>query len=176
MNKKLKILFISLVSALCLTLGLAFTNTVVGHADSVTNQTEEISNSLGVSTSFDLSQLKSGVTKDVVNSKGQVTHISVEPEKTSLLGVSNGSHKVSAWGLGWSVSFYVNVSNNNITSAHDLNYTIIGASVTSASVSRDNNKQATARFTFSTPIWDILSWTGWVRANISGSSLVVHTN
>lgn len=117
----------------------------------------------------------SGEEQTVTDPNGNVVHFSVSPDNNLIARVSNGSHKVNAWGIGWNVTFYVKTSGNNITSAYDLSY-MIAMPVNSASVKRDNNKQATARFSFSTPVWNVLSWTGMVRAKIVGSNLVVYND
>ena len=52
---------------------------------------------------------------------------------------------------------------------------IFAMPVNSATVTVDSSKQATARFSFSTPIYNILSWTGWVRATINSSNNIVIT-
>ncbi|KXT59190.1 DUF5626 family protein [Lactococcus sp. DD01] len=130
-----------------------------------------------IQTNFDLSNIPpSGKSQTVQDENGNVTTVVVTPQFDPLTRVSNGTYKVNAWGIGWSVTFYINVSSNTITKANNLDY-IIAMPVKSAKLSIDSSKQATARFGFSTPIYDILNWTGWVRVNINGSNnLVVSHN
>lgn len=126
-----------------------------------------------VSAEFDLNNLPTaGQSKTVKDINGKTNSFSIVPENNPLLRVSNGSHKIVADGIGWHVQFYINTKNNNITSAHDLSYSIM-MPVASRSLSRDSNKRATAHFDFNTPVWNILSWNGWVRATINGSNNIV---
>lgn len=131
----------------------------------------------GVEAVFDLNNLStSGETQSVTDEKGNVTNFTVTTDTNPRARIANGTHTVRAGGLGWYVSFKIRTSSNNITSAYGLNYVITPASVTSASLRRNSNKQATASFQFQTHIWNVVSWTGWVKARIVNNSLVVITN
>lgn len=135
-----------------------------------------VQNDSQLSAGFDLSKLPlNGETKSVTDSQGNVTYFKVEPGSNPMARISNGSHKVTAWDAVWYVSFYITTSGNNITGARDLNYTIAGAQVNSASLRVDNSKRASAHFSFTTPIWNVISWTGWVRATINSSNNLVVT-
>ena len=66
-----------------------------------------------------------------------------------------------SWNIGIArASFKISVSSNKIARAYDGSYTFYSANVKSAKLSRDSNKQATYRFTFGTPIWDLGGWNG----------------
>lgn len=150
---------------------------IIQPADTVLNQTTS-ENALDNATyaTFDFLNLPiKGETQTMIANDGTVTNYSMTPVINPLLRVSNGQYKINAWGIGWNVTFYINVSSNNITSANNLDYIILGP-VNSASVKVDSSKQATARFSFSTPIYNVLSWTGWVRATINSSNQIVITN
>ncbi len=150
---------------------------IIQPADTVLNQTTS-ENALDNATyaTFDFLNLPiKGGTQTMIANDGTVTNYSMTPVINPLLRVSNGQYKINAWGIGWNVTFYINVSSNNITSANNLDYIILGP-VNSASVKVDSSKQATARFSFSTPIYNVLSWTGWVRATINSSNQIVITN
>lgn len=156
----------------------AIVPSAVSFADTNSNQelTTSVEKNSTASAEFDLSNLPlNGDVKTVIDEKGDVTNFKVEPSNP-LLRVSNGSHKVSAWGLNWHVTFYINVKNNKIVSASNLNYTIIGIAINSSSLRVENSKRASAHFEATTPIWNVLSWTGWVRATINGSNKLVVTN
>ncbi len=115
-----------------------------------------------------------GAVQTIKDKNGAVSNISLTPLFTPRTRVSNGSYTINAWGIGWNVTYYINISSNKITSANNLDY-IIAMPVNSATVTVDSSKQATARFSFSTPIYNILSWTGWVRATINSSNNIVIT-
>lgn len=116
----------------------------------------------------------SGAVQTIKDKNGAVSNISLTPLFNPRTRVSNGSYTINAWGIGWNVTYYINISSNKITSANNLDY-IIAMPVNSATVTVDSSKQATARFSFSTPIYNILSWTGWVRATINSSNNIVIT-
>lgn len=117
--------------------------------------------------------------KQITLSNGEKVTVGVAPEHSSDKGnsnklqVSNGTHKIYFYGIIANVTFNVNVSNNRITRAFDPWYLIIGASVKSSNLKVDNSKQATYFFEFTTPIWELGGWTGWVRANINSSNKLV---
>lgn len=169
---------IVLSCAMALLLSGAVAPSVVAFADeNGQGNVSATQQSSSVSAEFDLSNLPlNGDTKTIVDDQGNVTNFKVESASNPLARISNGSHKVSAWGLNWHVTFYINVKNNKITSANNLNYTIIGIAIKSSSLRVENSKRATAHFEATTPIWDVLSWTGWVRATINSSNKLVITN
>lgn len=178
-KNKFKQITIGLVTGI--TLLTAVSPVSVALADDNLNQSNisPIQKPSKVSAEFNLSNLPlNGETKTIVDDKGNTTNFKVETTSnpSHFLRISNGSHKVSAWGLNWHVTFYINVKNNKITSASNLNYTIIGVAIKSSSLRVESSKKATAHFEATTPIWDILSWTGWVRATINGSNKLVITN
>lgn len=106
---------------------------------------------------------------------GEETHFSVIPENSNLNRIANGKYRISAWGIGWRVTYYIRVVNNRILSAYDLNY-IIAMPVRYSNVKVDHSRQATARFGFNTPIHNVLSWTGWVRVRLDNSNRIVVYN
>ncbi len=121
---------------------------------------------------FDLETLPSeGQTKTVVDHNGEETHFSVIPVSNNLNRVANGQYRISAWGLGWRVTYYIRVVNNRILSAYDLNY-FIAMPVRTSNVRVDHNRQATARFGFNTPIHNVPSWTEWVRVRLDNSNRI----
>ena len=123
---------------------------------------------------FDLNQSGSQ-TQTMIGSNGQEQQLTVSDDTNSLLRVANGTKTIS-WNVGIArASFKISVSGNKITRAYDGTYTFYTASVKSAKLSRDSNKQATYRFTFGTPIWDFGGWNGWLRANINSSNKLVVT-
>ncbi|MEY8537822.1 DUF5626 family protein [Lactococcus muris] len=175
--KKLKKKIILSSAMLSMLSGAIAPSTVAFADDNDQYSVSAIQKPSSVSAEFDLSNLSlNGDTKTIVDDQGNVTNFKVETASNPLLRISNGSHKVSAWGLNWHVTFYINVKNNKITSANNLNYTIIGIAIKSSSLRVENSKRATAHFEATTPIWDVLSWTGWVRATINSSNKLVITN
>jgi len=176
MKKSWKKLAIS--SGIALLLSGALTPSLIVKADTTEQKSSpvEVQNDSNLSAEFDLSKLPlNGETKSVTDSQGNVTYFKVESGSNPMARISNGSHKVTAWDAAWHVSFYITTSGNKITSARDLNYTIVGAQVNSASLRVDNSKRASAHFSFTTPIWNVISWTGWVRATINSSNNLVVT-
>ncbi|MFC4653224.1 DUF5626 family protein [Lactococcus nasutitermitis] len=151
--------------------------TTIPSFDTDTNQaiSEDIVDSASSAT-FDYQNLPStGEIQTITADDGTITNYSMTPVINPLLRVANGKYKINAWGVAWNVTFYINVSSNKITSANNLDY-IIAGSVGSHTLTVDSSKQATARFDFTTPIYNIISWTGWVRATINSSNKIVITN
>ena len=101
-----------------------------------------------------------------------ITVEKVSPKSNiSLFAVSNGNYKISGKKPGtWEASYYINVSNNNITRAYSSNATALSGSFTSTSLKLDNAKQATYYLN-----WKIgfLSTNYHLRSNISNGSLII---
>lgn len=88
--------------------------------------------------------------------------------------VANGKWKIYFYSGPANCSFYINISDNKITSAYDPWHLFVGAAVNSAILKKDSSKQATYYFQFGTPIWNFGGWTGYLRAKInSNNNLVV---
>lgn len=133
---------------------------------------------LGASATFDPKTIPAeGLTKVVKNAKGDLVNFSITPLKNPFTKEYNGEYIINAWSVNYNVTYYISVYNNTITNAYSLDYWIAVYSASSYSLTVDNWKQATARFYFTTPIYDLISWTGWVRATINSSDrIVVSTN
>lgn len=169
---------LAISSGIALLLSGALAPSLIVKADTTEQKSSpvEVQNDSNLSAEFDLSKLPlNGETKSVTDSQGNATYFKVESGSNPMARISNGSHKVTVWDAAWHVSFYITTSGNKITSARDLNYTIVGAQVNLASLRVDNSKRASAHFSFTTPIWNVISWTGWFRATINSSNNLVVT-
>ena len=66
----------------------------------------------------------SGAVQTIKDKNGAVSNISLTPLFNPRTRVSNGSYTINAWGIGWNVTYYINISSNKITSANNLDYII----------------------------------------------------
>lgn len=95
--------------------------------------------------------------------------------QTTVLGtydVTDGEWEIYYYaGIG-NCTYNIMITNKKITDAYDLWYFFVGPSCTGSSLTYSSTK-ASAYFTFQTPIWDVISWNGYLNAEISGGKLKV---
>lgn len=105
---------------------------------------------------------------DVITEDGQEAHVTIT-EIPSATRVANGKYRVQYDLTGcWVAGFYVNVSNNSITSASGQYCTVKFGYINNAKLVVNNSKMATYSFYYHTGA--AYSYTG-VRATISGTTL-----
>ncbi|MGL5259730.1 MAG: DUF5626 family protein [Lachnospiraceae bacterium] len=91
---------------------------------------------------------------------------------TSSKDVSDGEWKVYFYtGIG-NFSYYVTVDNSKIVDAYDMFYLTIGINCTGAELTH-NSTSASMYCTFQTPIWDLISWNGYLNCRIEGNQFIV---
>ena len=167
---------IRLSSIVTLFLAFVLFSASIAYAEDGAGISSLVESTLVRDSTFDLEALPhEGETKTVRDKNGEETHFSVIPENSNLNRIANGRYRISAWGIGWRVTYYIRVVNNRILSAYDLNY-IIAMPIRSSNVKVDHSRQATVRFGFNTPIHNVLSWTGWVRVRLDNSNRIVVYN
>ena len=92
--------------------------------------------------------------------------------ETNRYDVSDGEWKIYFYtGLG-NFSYKIYINNNRITNAYEPWYLTVGVNCTGATLSYTATR-ATMYCTFATPIWDIVTWSGYIFATIQGDDLVI---
>jgi hypothetical protein len=116
--------------------------------------------------------LKEGGTQkfEIIDAQGEAVKVTItEMKKTSR--ISNGSYNVEfSKPLSWQAGFYVDIKNNQITSAYSPYYKVQRGAILFPSLIKENSKQATFYFTYKITSQCLNKG---VRAQISGSNLNV---
>lgn len=163
--------------SLILTFGMMISICVPASAAYV--QTDESDGSCII---FDMEEIvKTGEQEfSFVGDDGETTRVGVRftpravPFTTELgsYDVTDGEWDIYYYSAIFNVTYNVMVTNKKITDAYNLWYLFVGPSLSSSSLTYTSTK-ATAYFTFQTPIWDLVSWNGYLNTEISNGKLKV---
>lgn len=94
---------------------------------------------------------------------------------TTVLGTydaTDGEWDIYYYSVIANCKYNIMISNKKITDAYNLWYLFTIVSCQSSSLTYTSTKTS-AYFTFQTPIWDLMSWNGYLNAEISGGKLKV---
>ncbi len=162
------------VTSLFLVLALIFSIAIPVSATEVENPTN--------STAFDIKKVVESGNQEqiIVLDSGEKITVGIEfipaPQpydiETNRYDISDGEWKIYFYtGIG-NFSYKIYISNKKITDAYEPWYLTVGVDCTGASLSYTSTR-ATMYCTFATPIWDLVTWSGYIYATIQGDELVI---
>lgn len=132
--------------------------------------------------------LQNDIYFDLENHSAQEQKINLANGEEAIIGLEyiprpvvygdHGNYELSdgTWKIYWytavvNCQYYIDISNSKIVDAYEPWYLCVGVSATGHDLTYTSTK-ASLFVTFQTPIWDLVSWNGYLNARIEGNRLI----